>query len=215
MGITTYSEPGITFPVTAVRGLSTTMDDLMHGIDLTLTILKAEANFVGAKPLVIGGAAVAFHGCRSDTADRDVLLDKGDADRILSRLRLSQEWTVVDARGFICKDSQVFLDIKVTGDPLGVDSPVMFPSPHSLNSANELFENLRVIELDDLIVLKLLAGRMRDLADVMELCKRRMKDVDVDRIFSRLRPLKYKLCDAFLDILDNAPIELENERRIG
>ena len=76
-------------------------------------------------------------------------------------------------------------------------------------------EGIPVIGLHDLIFFKLLAGRMRDLADIMELCKRHLPEIDANKVFARLESDDETLREKFLEILKQAPKELENERRFG
>ena len=97
---------------------------------------------------------------------------------------------------------------------MNLGSPYRFPEPDELEIADRL-EGIPVIGLHDLIYFKLLAGRMRDLADVMELCKRHLQEIDAEKVFARLEPDDETMRDRFLEILKQAPQELENERRFG
>jgi hypothetical protein len=63
--------------------------------------------------------------------------------------------------------------------------------------------------------MKLLAGRMQDLADIMELCKRHLGDLEPERVVARLEPEDADLRERFLDIWKQAPVELAGEQRLG
>ncbi len=85
-------------------------------------------------------------------------------------------------------------------------------------SSFELVEpvsGIPVIGFNDLLWLKLQAGRMRDLADIMQLCKIHLGKIDPDRVLRRLLPEDTDLRDTLLDIIRKAPIEIANEQRLG
>jgi hypothetical protein len=56
---------------------------------------------------------------------------------------------------------------------------------------------------------------MRDLADLMELCKLHLANVSVDRVLRRLALEDEDLREKFNEILKKAPIEIANEQRLG
>jgi hypothetical protein len=85
---------------------------------------------------------------------------------------------------------------------------------NTVETAGEISE-LPVIGLHDLIWMKLIAGRMQDLADIMELCKRHLGQIDAARILQPVLPEDDDLRQTLNDILRRAPIELAGERRLG
>ncbi|MEX0586416.1 MAG: hypothetical protein WD176_07220 [Pirellulales bacterium] len=92
--------------------------------------------------------------------------------------------------------------------------PYWFPQPSAVENLPGV-EGVPMIGLHDLLFLKLLAGRMKDLADIMELLKRHLDVVNPEAVVARLQPEDNDLRDKFLDILRQAPVELANERRLG
>jgi hypothetical protein len=92
--------------------------------------------------------------------------------------------------------------------------PYYFPDVDKVESS-ETIEGVPVIGLHELLFFKLLAGRMQDLADIMELCKCHLDIIDADRVVGNLEKEDDDLRQTFLDILKKAPIEIANERRLG
>jgi hypothetical protein len=65
-----------------------------------------------------------------------------------------------------------------------------------------------------LLYWKLQSGLMRDLGDIMELCKCHLDVIDAESVVSPLEG-DDQLRTTFLDILRKAPLEIANERRLG
>ena len=114
----------------------------------------------GASPLVIGGLAVNHHGYLRFTLDLDLLVSKEDAPLF---------------RGFKHTGLDVALDIYVEGEPTAPRSAETFPAPADLRSV--AVRPLPVPALSELIALKVMSGRARDDADVVELLKRHRRRI--------------------------------------
>ena len=192
------------------------MNDLTQGSDETLRALRQEADAIGAPLLLVGGIAVIRHGYARTTDDRDALVSHRHAPALAERLMDHDDWDRLETRqyAFVYRPTGVEVDFLVSGDLITLGSPYRFPEPDELEIAGRL-EGIPVIGLHDLIYFKLLAGRMRDLADVMELCKRHLQEIDASKVFARLEPDDATIRERFSEILKQAPQELENERRFG
>ena len=197
-------------------GLLSAMNDLAQGSDETLQALRQEADAIGAPLLLVGGIAVIRHGYTRTTDDRDALVSYRHAPALAERLMDHDDWDRLETRqyAFVYRPTGVEVDFLVSGDLITLGSPYRFPEPDELEIAGRL-EGIPVIGLHDLIYFKLLAGRMRDLADVMELCKRHLQEIDASKVFARLEPDDATIRERFSEILKQAPQELENERRFG
>jgi hypothetical protein len=190
-------------------------DDLLHGRDETIAALRKHADEVGAQIVLVGGVAVICHGYPRPTKDRDVLVDFRSANALANRLMDDPDWERLEVRqyAFLHRPTGVPVDFLVSRDLMQLGSPYQFPDVDKLETDGEI-ENVPVIGLHGLLFLKLLAGRMRDLADLMELCKRHLDIVEADRVLAPLEqddPLR----TTFLDILSKAPLEIASERRLG
>lgn len=125
---------------------------------------------------IVGGMALFHHGVRRFTEDVDILVTKSDLKRIHEELA---------GRGYLpphrhskhLRDTElgVRIEFLTTGDYPGdgKEKPVAFPGPAE---ASSLSDGVSYINLPRLIELKLAsgmtnAGRLRDLADVLELIK--------------------------------------------
>jgi hypothetical protein len=138
------------------------------------------AGELGITPLVIGGLAVNHHGYLRLTADLDVLVAKGSAGPLLRRLRAESGWKR-QGEGFKNSALGVSVDICVEGEKTAPGSAEIFPNPSELETIDT--EPLPVASLSELIALKVMSGRARDDADVVELLKRHR---------SRIAPLRRK-----------------------
>jgi len=123
----------------------------------------------GVRPVVIGGLAVNHHGYMRVTADVDILVARGEAVALYRRLRAESGWKRY-AEGFKNTELGVGLDICVEGERTAPRSTEEFPDPAQLVTVD--VEPLPVPALSELLALKVMSGRARDDADVVELLKR-------------------------------------------
>lgn len=123
----------------------------------------------GVRPLVIGGLAVNHHGYMRVTADVDILVSRDEAVPLYRRLKGEAGWRR-HAEGFKNTAVGVGLDICVEGERTSPGSTEEFPSPRQLKKIG--VRPLPVPALSELIALKVMSGRARDDADVVELLKR-------------------------------------------
>jgi hypothetical protein len=129
---------------------------------------------LGVEPVVIGGLAVNHHGYMRLTADLDVLLARSDATALVRRLKSERGWKRY-AEGFKNTLLDVSVDICVEGERTSPHSTETFPSPRELQLVE--VDPLPVPTLPELIALKVMAGRARDDADVVELLKRHRRRI--------------------------------------
>lgn len=120
-------------------------------------------------PLVIGGLAVNHHGYVRFTSDVDILVSKVDAMKLSRRLRETPGWKRY-AEGFKNTRLDIGLDICVEGERTSPSSLETFPDPSALRTV--AVRPFPVPSLSETLALKVMSGRARDDADVVELLKR-------------------------------------------
>lgn len=202
--------------VTRMQGLLQMVDDIAQGRDLTLRILREEAEKLGIPLVAVGGVAVIRHGYERTTTDRDVLVSYKHAKRLGEHLWDHPDWERLEIReyAFVFRPTGIRVDFLVGRDLMTLGQPYYFPEPHEVEQSKPV-EQIPVIGLHDLLYFKLLAGRLQDLADIMQLVKLHLDEIEPDRVLSKLDPLDEDRKMKFLEILADAPNEIANERRLG
>jgi hypothetical protein len=137
------------------------------------------------RPVVIGGLAVNHHGYMRVTADVDILVARSEAIVLYRTLRAAPGWRR-HSEGFKNTECGVGLDICVEGERTAPGSTEEFPDPAQLQTV--AIYPLPVPTLAELIALKVMFGRARDDADVVELLKRHL---------SRMAALETTACRRF------------------
>lgn len=138
----------------------------------------------GVSPLVIGGLAVNHHGYARFTADLDLLVSREEAMPLLRRFKQEHGWRRY-REGFKHTVLDVGVDICVEGDRTSPHSTETFPSPADLRALS--VQPLPIPQLSELIALKVMSGRARDDADVVELLKRHPRRIPALRTAARRR----------------------------
>jgi hypothetical protein len=159
-------------------------------------VLRAE----GLRWYIFGAQAVVIHGFVRQTADVDVTVEVPE-DRLSPlvrrlesagfKLRIEQ-----DAAAFIARTR--VLPMIHLGSRLPLDLVLAGPGPEEgfLERATEVEANefrFPVISAEDLIVVKVLAGRAKDLEDVRGVLVRKREAIDLEAIRGRLRELELLL----------------------
>lgn len=138
--------------------------------------VTARLNELGVPYAVVGGMALFRHGYRRFTEDVDILV---------TRDGLKQIHEALEGRGYLppfagsrnLRDTEhgVKIEFLIAGDYPGDGKPksVAFPDPQACSVE---FEGIRYLNLETLINLKIASGmtglgRLRDLADVLDLIK--------------------------------------------
>lgn len=192
------------------------VDDIARGKDLTLRVLREEAEKLGIPLVVVGGVAVILHGYERTTKDRDVLVSYRHAKKLGEHLWDHPDWDRLEIReyAFVYRPTGIGVDFLVGRDLMAFGFPYYFPEPSEVEQVGHV-EQIPLIGMHDLLYFKLLAGRMQDLADIMQLVKLHLDDIEPDRVLSKLDPQDKDRKNKFLEILANAPKEIANERRLG
>ncbi len=156
---------------------------------------------------VVGAMAVNLHGARRTTSDIDVLLTKAGFVRFREEI-LPRFYKAVEGRSrrFTESKSGVILDCLLTGaNPgSGEPGPITFPNP---DDVAEQIEKIRVINLPQLIQLKLAARRHKDFGDVVFLIQTHNLD---ESFLPNLHPSVHK---NFIECLEEKRREDEYDAR--
>jgi hypothetical protein len=158
---------------------------------------------------VVGGMAVFAHKYRRTTNDVDVLVTAEGLEefrrRFVGKNYQAQEGR---ARKFVDRVNDVGVDFLVAGrfPGSGAPGPIAYPDP---GGVTEPIERIQVINLVDLIQLKLAARRHQDFADVVNL----IKFNGLDEFFARrLHP---SVRQDYVECLEEKRREDEYEARNG
>lgn len=137
----------------------------------TMRRLARRLQRAGIAYAVVGGMAVNAHHHRRTTADVDFLLTATGFHEFRRRF-VSRSYTPVPDRPlrFVDRKSQVTIDFLITGmfPGSGDPGPIAYPDPAA---AGETVDRIVVLNLVQLIELKLAARRLKDFADVVELIR--------------------------------------------
>jgi len=147
----------------ALKMLSPTAEQMLQ----TLEDLRK----VQGGALLIGGLAVSHHGWRRLTEDVDILYAHADAT-ILTRLKKYFKLQIKAKSGwhkFVHKKTGVRLELIPEG---GLTTYGFIPGPKTVGGKDGY------ISLFGLVWLKLVSGRSRDNADLGDLCRVRMADIE-------------------------------------
>src|SRR5262249_20254557 len=120
----------------------------------------------GIPYVIVGGMAVNLHGAERTTKDVDILLTREGLERFRQEYVGKYYDTVPKRpRRFVDKDSGTIIDILVTGLRPGFGEPVPFTFPDPIAVTQEI-DHLKVVNLPQLVQLKLAARRYYDFGDV-------------------------------------------------
>jgi hypothetical protein len=205
-------------PAVAMKVCLDMLRDLYHGVDPTIAALRTEAEALGVDFILIGGVAVIMHGYRRTTEDRDIFVSYKQANLLANHLMDRPDWERLEIRqyAFLYRPTGVVVDFLVSRDLIQMGRPYYYPDFESVEVVHHLqVEGVPVIGLHDLLYFKLLAGRHKDLGDVMELLKGHLKEIDPQRVVGGFEKEDEDLRQQFLELLRKAPLEIANERRLG
>lgn len=155
---------------------------------------QAACEAIGLKSCVIGGVALQRWGEPRFTADADlsVLVEPGEETRVANALLARLEARIDGAAEFATRSRVVLarseqgvgLDIVLAGLPFEA-RVVERSTPWELGQG----EHLRTCSAEDLVVMKVFAGRDKDWADVTSVLERRGGELDLALIRRELQPL--------------------------
>lgn len=142
----------------------------------------------GVPAAVCGGVAVALQGYRRNTADVDMIVRRGDAERVRDVL-LREGLTWNENRVQFESDDGV-LQLLYAGDSAGRGTGVTVTDPEGDPNV-EIREGIRVVRLSRLVEMKIACGEAnvrrthKDFADVVELIAARGLDGSFVRLLHR------------------------------
>lgn len=142
----------------------------------TLRRLVKNLEKAGISYAIVGGMAVNAHKHERTTADVDVLLTFEGFQEFRRRyVPRSYQPVRGSSRRLVDSKQGVQIDVLVTGlfPGSGKPGPIAYPDP---GDVAETINDVRFIDLATLIQLKLAAGRLKDVTDVVELI--RANDLD-------------------------------------
>jgi hypothetical protein len=140
----------------------------LPAVEVALAELRKLLGRVALDYVLVGGLAVIHHGYVRATRDIDLLVDRDEIARIEPLLaeggfeRTSPQRLRHGASG-------VDVDLLFAGDSIPPRERVRFPSPASVGRSAREGD---VVDLPDLVALKLQAGRHQDVADVVGLLQK-------------------------------------------
>lgn len=156
---------------------------------------------------IMGAMAVNAHGARRTTDDVDVLLTPEGLERFRKQF-VGKTYDQVEGRPrrFVERRSKVGVDVLVTGlyPGRGKSGPFPFPDPAKVS---EEIEDVKVVNLPQLIQLKLAARRYYDFGDVVFLI--RVHNLD-ESFMANLHPAVHR---DFIECLEEKRREDEYEAR--
>jgi hypothetical protein len=175
----------------------------------TMRRLVRRLKNAGIPYAVMGGMAVNAHRHERTTKDVDVLLTPAGFDEF-RRLFVPKHYENVEGRSrrFVDKANQRTIDVLLTGHypGRGHPGPIAFPDP---DEVKESINSIEVVNLVNLIQLKLAARRHQDFADVVSLIKYN----NLDEPF--LPNLHRSVRQDYIECLEEKRCEDEYEAREG
>lgn len=144
--------------------LSTFMESFSSELEIAIDSLKILFDKHNIDFIIIGGAATFLHGYHRTTEDVDIIIKRNDFDKLknlpIGYIREISKGTF--RRWKLTDTNSLYIEILVEGDKF---KNSVIPSFSSIDNRDHL------IDLMDLINLKLSAGRTQDLADIEGLIK--------------------------------------------
>jgi hypothetical protein len=156
---------------------------------------------------VVGGMAVFAHHYRRTTNDVDFLVNQQGFDEF-QRLLVPKSYAPIPKRPrrFVDQVNKVTVDFLVAGHfpGSGKPGPIRYPDPADVS---QIIEKIQVVNLTNLIQLKLGARRYQDFADVVNLIRFNQLD---ESFLDRLHP---SVRGDFIECLEEKRREEEYEAR--
>jgi hypothetical protein len=150
--------------------------DGTDAVHQTMKNVAAAFDAAGVQYAIVGGMAVNAHRHSRTTRDVDFLISP-DGWLELRKMIAAGRFQNVPGRPrrFVDPATNISFDILITGGfpGSGQPGPIAYPHPAAVS---ELIDDLRVVDLPNLIQLKLAAGRYQDFADVVSLIRANLLD---------------------------------------
>lgn len=149
----------------------------------TLLLLSRLLTGLGLRVFIIGARSIVIHGVDlgRETRDWDVAIDKPFTpelrDAITRELR-SRGFKVQWRKwGFLVEDD---VNVDINYAPLTLDEEFA-------NKSRRIAENIFLPSLEDIIVLKLMSGERKDIADLKKILSQTWHKLDREYLYSRAR----------------------------
>jgi hypothetical protein len=180
-----------------------------HPVHQTTRRLAKLLQKAGIPYAIVGGMAVNLHGAERTTRDVDVLLTQEGFDRFQQEF-IGSAFARMRGRSrrFVDRKNNVTVDVLRAGKfpGSGKPGPIAFPDPANVSVT---IDNTRVINLPQLVQLKLAARRYYDFGDVVFLI--RVHNLD-ESFANKLHPSVRR---DYLECLDEKRREDEYKKREG
>lgn len=178
-----------------------------HPVFQTMHRLGERLEALNIPYVIMGGMAVNLHGAERTTKDVDILLTRDG----LEKFRQDLVGTYYDqvpkrSRRFVDKETGTLVEILVTGHYPGQGGPAPFAFPDPTSVAQDI-DQVKVVNLPQLVQLKLAARRHYDYGDVVFLI--RVHNLD-ESFRAQLHPAVHQ---DFLECLEEKRREDEYEAR--
>ena len=175
----------------------------MENLIQSLRALQRRLSDAGILSIVIGGVAVAVWGEPRLTRDVDVkvLLERDDADRLLSTLASDYTSLLADPRQALRQQAMVFVqDILGTRlDVLLADTPYdVLAIQRGRDFEVQPNVTIRVCSPEDLVIYKLISTRLRDREDAQGVVRRQGANLDDKYVLDWLRQFERAFDDSTL-----------------
>ncbi|HOT90254.1 MAG TPA: hypothetical protein PLJ78_00975 [Anaerolineae bacterium] len=175
----------------------------MENLLRSLQALQQRLNDADIPSIVIGGVAVAVWGEPRLTRDVDVkvLLERDDADRLLSVLASDYTSLLADPRQALRQQAMVFVQ-----DTLGTRLDVLLAdTPYDVLAIQRGRDlevqpgvTIRVCSPEDLVIYKLISTRLRDHEDAQGVVRRQGSNLDDKYVLYWLRQFEQSFDDSTL-----------------
>ncbi|MEJ5309401.1 MAG: hypothetical protein WHX52_06485 [Anaerolineae bacterium] len=175
----------------------------MENLLQSLRMLQQRLNDAGILSIVIGGVAVAVWGEPRLTRDADVkvLLERDDADRLLSVLASDYTSLLPDPHQALRRQAMVFVQ-----DPWGTRLDILLAdTPYDVLAIQRGRDievqpgvTIRVCSPEDLVIYKLISTRLRDHEDAQGVIHRQGTNLDDKYVLNWLRQFELSLDDSTL-----------------
>jgi hypothetical protein len=173
----------------------------MENLLQSLRTLQQRLNDAGILSIVIGGVAVAVWGEPRLTRDADVkvLLERDDADRLLSVLASDYTSLLPDPRQALRRQAMVFVQDTVGTrlDILLADTPYdVLAIQRGRDVEVQPGLTIRVCSPEDLVIYKLISTRLRDHEDAQGVVHRQGANLDDKYVLDWLRQFEQSFDDS-------------------
>ena len=162
--------------------------------------------------MLIGGYSMVLHGCPRFTEDLDITLgvDIDAFDKILNVVSNDFRTLVANPKEFAEKTNVLLLESVNTGIRIDLVFSFIDFERQAIEKAETVIINnipIKNVNIENLLVYKMLAGRERDKEDVINLLNLRYEKIDKEQVSEKIKELSLVLQN---DVYDSWKIILSN-----